>query len=555
METILRYYQNEAIDAINENYLAGITRQILCMATGSGKTEVFAHLPTLINDKLPGQMMVLVHRDELAKQAYKKLKQRNPGLNIQIEAGSRHADRTADVIVASVQTLGRQGSKRAEEYDYSNIDKLVVDEAHRSIAPSYLRIYDRLDPNTLILGVTATPTRGDGQGLGSVYQKIVYSYDLRKAIEDGFLVDVRGIKVDTNVSLDGVHIKGGEYDQKELSATVNNPVRNNLACSVYIQHCEGRQAIGFTVDVQHAKNLAKVFQDRGVNAEWVSGNDPDRFNKIQAYRDGKIDVLFNAQLLMEGFDLATIECVIMCAPTKSGVVFSQRVGRGTRLNPPFKKDCIVLDLVDASSRHSLITLPTLLGLPSGLNLKGRGLVEAIQILEEQLEAHPHIDFSNLTDIDQVEAFVENVNLFEIKIPKEVEENSRFTWHPHYTGGYVLMFPDKSELHIKQNLLDSYEIYGKLKGKKYRGERKTLNEAFSAADDLVRKVFPESLTLFKKDAKWRDEPATEKQITRIKQMYKGKQIPPDLTKGAANNLIAANMAGKKRPFYKRKYGPK
>ena len=549
---MLRYYQDEAIQSIISNYLAGINRQILCMATGSGKTEVFAHLPELIKHILPGKMMVLVHRDKLAKQAYEKLVKRNPTLNIQIEAGTKHADRDADIIVASVQTLGRDG-ERARNYDYSGIDKVVVDEAHRSIAPSYLRVYEHLDPNCLILGVTATPTRGDGQGLGSFYQKIVYTYDLRKAIEDGFLVDIRGIRIDTTTSLDGVHVKGGEYDTQELSKAVNTPLRNNLAASAYLEHCKDRQAIGFSVDVQHAKDLAKVFQERGINAEWVSGDDPDRFIKIERFEKGEIDVLFNAQLLMEGFDLATIECVIMTAPTKSNVVFSQRVGRGTRLNPPFKKDCIVLDLVDSTTRHNLITLPTLLGMPSGLNLKGKGLVESIKILEDTLKEYPHLDFSELADITKIKAFAESVNLFEVKIPKEVEANSQFTWHPHFNGGYVLMFPDKSELHIKQNLLDKWECFGIMKGKRYRGERATIEEAFSAADDLVRKVYPEALTLFKQDAKWRNEPATDKQITRIKQIYKGKQIPEGLTKGAANNLIGAHIAGKKQkfPFWKRK----
>lgn len=275
------------------------------------------------------------------------------------------------------------------------------------------------------------------------------------------------------------------------------------------------------------------------------GADPDRADKVQRFRDGKIDVLINCQLLVEGFDLATIACVILAAPTKSGVVFSQRVGRGTRLNPPFKKDCIVLDVCDSTSRHHLVTLPTLLGLPSGLNMRGRSLVGTAKAIEDILEKYPHLDFTTLKDADKVDVFVNEVNLFEIKFPPELEAASQFTWHPSISGGYVLMLPEKESVRIEQNLLDKWVIRGYIKGKKYKGERNTMEEAFSAADDLVRKIVPEALKLVDKQAMWRDELATPKQLKALHKFYKGKQIPVDtLTKGIADGLIKAAIAGKK-----------
>ena len=557
----LRPYQKKATTKIDEGLKAKISRQLLVMATGTGKTEVFSHLPEILKHRLPGQMMVLLHRDELAQQAIKKLRKRNPNLNIQQEAGTEHCDPiSADAIVASVQTLGRKNTERLNKFNKQTLDKFVVDEAHRSIADSYHNVYNHFDllqdnDSRLLLGCTATPTRGDGQGLGSLYQKIVYTYSLRQAIEDGYLVDVKGIRVDTETSLDGVSTKAGEYDSKELSATVNTPLRNQLVAVAYSEHCSNRQAIGFGVDIQHSKDLAKTFRDNGINAEAVWGADPDRELKIELFRKGKIHVLFNAQLLVEGFDLDTISCVVLAAPTKSGVVFSQRVGRGTRLpegvdnlndipsDTICKRDCIVLDVVDSSSRHNLITLPTLLGLPSGINLRGRSLVGSAKTIEEKLKELPHLDFTTLKDIDKIEAFVNEVNLFEVKFPAEVEANSDFTWHPAYGGGYVLMLPDKEEVRVEQNLLDKWQVLGYIKGKKYRGERDTMEAAFSAADELVRKVAPESLTLVNRDALWRDNLATPKQIKRIKQLYKGKQISPTLTKGEADSQIKKALAGK------------
>lgn len=545
-----RYYQKEATQAIEDSLTAGISRQLLVCATGTGKTEIFSHLPLKLKHKLPGQQMLLLHRDELAQQALKKARLRLPKhFNIQQEAGAEHCDpTTADYIVASVQTLGRVGTKRLEKFNNSTLDKFVIDEAHRSVADSYYNVYNHFNllndhDDRLLLGVTATPVRGNGEGLGKLYQRIVYSYSLRQAIEDGYLVDVKGIRVNTEVSLDGVSTSGGDFDKDELADAVDNPYRNMLVAKAYLKSCAGRQAIGFGVKIAHSVHLAEAFKEQGLNAEAVWGEDPERDDKIERFRNGKIDVLFNAQLLVEGFDMAEIECVILAAPTKSSVVFSQRVGRGTRLNPPLKKDCIVLDVCDSTSHHSLITLPTLLGLPSGLNLHGRSLVATAKAIEEVIEKYPHLDFTSLKDADKIEAFVESVNLFEVKFPPELEAASHFTWHPSVTGGYVLMLPEKESVKIEQNLLDVWTIKGYIKGKRYKGERDTMSAAFSAADDLIKKVAPEALKLVDRKATWRDEPATPKQLKNIRKFYKGKQIPENLTKGVADGLIKAALVGK------------
>ena len=553
---MLRPYQQTATNKIDEALTACINRQLLCMATGTGKTEIFSHLPESLKHQLPGQMMVLLHSDELAQQAINKLRLRNPLLNIQQEAGTSVCDpSTADVVVASVQTLGRKGTTRMDKFNRDRLDKIVIDEAHRSVADSYYNVYNHFDllkdgDKRLLLGVTATPVRGNGEGLGKLYQRIVYTYSLRQAIEDGWLVDVRGIRVNTAISLDQVSTKAGDLDQTELSDTVNTPWRNRLVVEAYKDTCSGRQAIGFGVDIAHSQALAEYFVAAGINAKAVWGEDKERTQKIQDFRDGKIQVLFNAQLLVEGFDLDTISCVILSAPTKSGVVFSQRVGRGTRLSP-LKTDCIVLDIVDSTFRHSLVTLPTLLGMPKDLDLKGHSLVGSCKILEDKQAEFPHLDFTTLKDIDKIKAFVEEVNLFEIKFPPELEGASDFTWHPSVNGGYILTLPNEGEpghitknfVTIHQNLLDKWEVRGIIKGKRYKGERGTMEEVFSAADNLVRRESPECLKLVNKKSVWREEQATDKQLKTLRKFYKGKQIPLDLTKGAADGLIKAAIAGK------------
>lgn len=560
-----RDYQENAHQAIRSGVLGNIYRQLLSMATGTGKTVVFAQLPDQLKETLPGKMLVLAHREELIDQAIEKMRAVNPSLRIDKEMAEHHANPdAADIVVASVATLGRKGSKRLEKFDWSQFDKFVVDEAHHAIASSYMNIYEAaglLVPGDkrLLLGVTATPQRGDGQGLASLFQKIVFSYPLRQAIEEGWLVEPRGYKVSTLTSLDGVKVSHGEYDQNQLAETVNTPQRNQLIAAAWKKWGNDRQTVGFTADIQHAKDLAAMFRHYGISAEAVWGDDPERESKLKRHRSRGLTVLFNCDVLTEGYDDWQIGCVILAAPTKSPVKFAQRVGRGTRLQDgignlieakkrvsnchTFKTDCIVLDVVDSSSRNSLVTLPTLMGMSARLDLRGRGVVSAVKELEEKAKAFPLVNFSDLEDINAIDAHVESVNLFEVKFPPEVEGNSELMWYPSPTGGFVMLLPEKDKITICQNLLDKWEIVGNIKGNKYKGERKTIEEAFAAADETVSKVCPEALKILRREETWHNAPATLGQLRLLAKLLKGKALPPNLNKGQASKLISSLIAGK------------
>lgn len=303
-----------------------------------------------------------------------------------------------------------------------------------------------------------------------------------------------------------------------------------------------------------------MFLQYGIQAEAVWGVDPDRAKKIAMHREGFTKVLFNCGVLTEGYDDWRIGCVILAGPTKSPVKFTQMVGRGTRLEEgcpnlnnviedcsmsthKWKRDCIIIDVVDASSRNSLVTLPTLMGMSASLDLKGQGIVFAVKKLEDEQKKYPYIDFSKLADISTLDAFIENVNLFEVKFPPEVEGNSELSWYPSPTGGYVLMLPSKERLSIYQNLLDKFEISGIIKGQHYKGERDTIEQAFLAADDSVNKVCSEALKVLRREEKWHKNPASGPQLKLLAKLYKGKAIPPDLSSGQASKLISARIAGK------------
>jgi ATP-dependent helicase IRC3 len=553
-----RYYQNEAEAAVCTNYDAGVYQQLLSMATGTGKTVVISNLYKKLQDRLPKQMMILAHREELIDQAISTMHEAHPGLKIDKEKAHHKADpSTADVIVASVQTLGRAGSKRILNYNWENFDKMVTDEAHHSAAKTYLNIYEAagiLDHNSkrLLLGVTATPTRTDGEGLGKVYKKIVYEYSIRRAMKDGFLVPLKAFRVKTNVDLSGVKETEGDFVAAQLAAAVNTPQNNALIVHHWHMKAIGRKTVAFCVDIQHAQDLASVFKEDGVKAEAIWGDDPDRAEKIAAHKAGEITVLCNCGVLTEGYDDPSIECILLRRPTMSAVLFVQMVGRGLRLSPG-KTDCIVIDFCD--NHNGLRTVPSIMGLPANLDLEGKSLLEATEEYEKVLEENPLIDFSTLNSLATVSSFIEQVDLYKVDYPHEIQAYTNNIWTRN-TVGYRLRLPEKytgglylggADLVIYQNMLDQWEIKGNIKGRDVQGIRSTVEEAFAVADEALTKRLPaEGVKQLSRGTKWRTQKASKEQWDFLFKLYPGKtDWPSFLTKEQASYWIDKRLNKSKK----------
>jgi ATP-dependent helicase IRC3 len=542
---VLRPYQRQTLEAILENYRAGVRRQVVSSATGTGKTFIFAHVPPTMREDLPGQILVLVHTEELIEQNAAELRRCNPELRVSIEMAERHADPSADVIVASVPTLGRANTKRRENFNWDNISVCICDEAHHSTAASYKRIFDAggfLTDGThkLLVGFTATPNRSDGTPLREVYQRIVFNYPMRRAIEEKYLCDVTGIRVDTRTCLDYVRTVNGEFNQTELAETVNTPERNRLIVESWIENAQQRKTVAFTVDIQHAKELAASFQQLDVKAEAVWGTDPERAAKLARHKSGETLVLTNCAVLTEGYNDPSIACIVLARPTKSSLMFTQAIGRGTRLFEG-KSDCLVVDVVDSTKRHSLVSLPSLLGLPAQLNLKGRSAIGSAKELEVAAQEYPHIDLSGLRDMSKLQEFIRQVNFWDVKFAPEVEINSTLSWHHGLDGGFVLSLPAKEQLEIRENILGKWEIAGTINGQKYAATLDTLEQAFKIGDTTVERQCPRHLPVLRRKAKWHADPASEKQITTLRKLYRGKPIPEKLSKGDAHRLIGQKIA--------------
>lgn len=301
----LKPYQQKTLDDIQHTFFAErLNRQLVQMPTGTGKTWIVGMLPGTFELKTK-RMMMVIHTEELAKQAAKTLKYLNPSRTVGIEMADSRAGK-ADIVVASVQTLGRGVGKRIEQFNAEDFAVLVVDEAHHAVANSYQRIFQHFNvwnnPNILSLGVTATPNRADGKGLGKVYQKITTSFSLLDAIQQGWLSGVKGIKIKTNTSIDNVHKKGDDLDLVELSAAINVDDRNRVTAQAYMEHGEDRQFVAFATDIAHSKALAAEYRRRGLPVEAIWGDDPDRALKLARHKKGELRGLVNCQLLTEGYD-------------------------------------------------------------------------------------------------------------------------------------------------------------------------------------------------------------------------------------------------------------
>jgi superfamily II DNA or RNA helicase len=338
----------------------------------------------------------------------------NPGARIGVEKADRRADPECSIVVATVQTLGgarlRQFIARFER----RIALFVIDEAHHAAAPTYRAIVDAVTgarSEALVFGFTATPNRGDGVRLVDVFHKIVYSMDARAAIEQGYLVPVRSYGVATTTNLDDVASRAGDFVVGQLAAAVNTVDRNRRIVSAYVQHTPGLKALVFTASVQHARDVCEAFLGAGVAAAYASGETPTETREriVGDFRNGKVTVLVNCGLYLEGFDVPSIQVVINARPTKSTTLYTQITGRGLRpvdeiahdlsdIETPIdrreliarspKPYAIILDMVDQAHRHEIVTLPSLWGLPPQIDAQGRPVSQVAQRFEELYALDP-----------------------------------------------------------------------------------------------------------------------------------------------------------------------
>lgn len=357
MTISLRDYQIECRDTVLDESRAGINRQLVTLPTGSGKTVCMAAIARELNKKT----LILAHREELITQTIDKFKLFWPGVDIGICKAQRDEIHT-QIVVGSVQSCSRP--KRLERLLEQRFEVMMIDEAHHSIAESYQNVITSLGfskgTSKLLLGVTATPARGDNQHLGNTFDKITFSRSIGTMIKAGYLSPVIGRKILTSFVLERIRIQNGDFAINELAEAVNTQERNSFIIDKFQEYAAGRKGVAFCCNVQHCQDLADTFKNRGITAAavWGDMSTVDRKLALDDLKSGKLQVVTSCGILTEGFDEPSLEVIVMARPTKSSSLYIQCVGRGLRLWPG-KQNCLVLDFSDRGhSLDSCISLST-----------------------------------------------------------------------------------------------------------------------------------------------------------------------------------------------------
>ncbi len=527
----LRPYQVTCVERVVATYQQRPQggKALLVLPTGSGKTLIFVEVAR----RLSLNTLVVAHRQELLQQAADKFRLIDP-LAIIGQVGAGRHEWGAPITVASVQTISRpEHLKTLPLFGYGLV---IIDECHHSAAAGYQAVLDAL-PHAFVVGVTATPDRMDKQSIERIFGEPVYQASIIDMVEQGYLCDLKAIAIPTTTSLDGVPTQAGDFKLDELEVAVDTPERNAQIVAAYLKHCQGRQALCFSVTVSHASHLARAFTARGIQAAVVSGESApeERKRVLHDYERGSISVLCNCGVLLEGYNAPQTSCVIMARPTKSRALFVQAIGRGTRLAPG-KLDCVVLDITDNCLKHRV--QPLTLSKTLGLDLADGESVKAAKERKRR-ETGLRIQQERMTKVTG-RAVDLTVNIL-----------ARLEWRRLASGTYVLEIGERKHkilLIPSEEKEGYYSVWAKLAPDFKRQQwlkESPLDWAQQHAEMKARILQSDEkkLILVDNNAPWRSRPASLKQICLLRKF----NIPftDDISSGEASDLIGQALAEQKK----------
>ena len=344
----LRPYQQQAKDAIFSEWENGIKKTLLVLPTGCGKTIVFAKV---VEECVKGgsRVLILAHRGELLDQAADKI-----GKSTGLGCATEKAEQTCigswfRIVVGSVQSMMRE--KRLNQFPNNYFNTIIIDEAHHCISESYQKVL-RHFPDAEVLGVTATPDRGDMQNLGTVFESLAYEYTLPRAIKEGYLSPIKAVTIPLKIDMSAVGVQAGDFKSGDI-ATALDPYLESIAEEME-KYCSDKKTVVFLPLVKTSQKFQDILNNHGFRAAEVNGESKDRAEILEAFDKDQYNVLCNSMLLTEGWDCPSVDCIVVLRPTKVRSLYCQMVGRGTRLSPETNKDhLLLLDFLWHTERHEL----------------------------------------------------------------------------------------------------------------------------------------------------------------------------------------------------------
>jgi len=485
---------------------SGVRRMLVCLPTGAGKTVIFSQLAQLARR----QVLVLAHREELLSQAREKLQHALGGADVvAVERGAERGAHDAKVLVCSIRSLHEE--RLAQVIRGRNVGLVIYDECHHAAAEDNLRVLRQIgvferDWSGTLLGFTATTARGDGKGLGDVFERIVYSRTLPDLIDAGYLSTLRGFRISTAADLTRLSPGGADFREEELAEAVDIEERNALVARSIQELARDRRTIAFCVTVNHARNLCRSLNVLGVPAGIVHGAMPSdqRAKALAEFRAGITQALCNVAVLTEGFDDPGVSCIAMARPTRSEGLYAQCVGRGTRLHPG-KKDCLILDFVDLS-QLSLCSLPSLFGVPRELDLQGQDVSEARRVWQQILFDRPGFELeAGAVTLPEIQQRAESFDPLTLRAHEDVRAISANAWFSLGRHGLGLHFERRagktSEVVILSRGARGKRWEVNLDGK-VKDRFSSIEAAVEAVDYEISRIGPAALASAREEASWR-----------------------------------------------------
>lgn len=482
----LRPYQQQAKDAIFSEWENGIKKTLLVLPTGCGKTIVFAKVAEECV-KGGSRVLILAHRGELLDQAADKI-----GKSTGLGCATEKAEKTClgswfRIVVGSVQSMMRE--KRLNQFPNDYFNTIIIDEAHHCISDSYQKVL-RHFPDAEVLGVTATPDRGDMQNLGTVFESLAYEYTLPKAIKEGYLSPIKAVTIPLKIDMSAVGVQAGDFKSGDI-ATALDPYLESIAEEME-KYCSNKKTVVFLPLVKTSQKFRDILNNHGFKAAEVNGDSKDRAEILEAFDKDQYNVLCNSMLLTEGWDCPSVDCIVVLRPTKVRSLYCQMVGRGTRLSPETNKDhLLLLDFLWHTERHELCH-------PASLICES---AEVAQKMTENMEK----DAGCVIDIEEAEktASEDVVAQREEALAKQLSEMKRRKKR--------LVDPLQFEMSIQAEDLSGYvPAFGWEMAPPSEGQKKTL-EKLGILPDAIENAGKASKILDRLDKRRREGLTTPKQI--------------------------------------------
>ncbi|KAI1323001.1 P-loop containing nucleoside triphosphate hydrolase protein [Xylariaceae sp. FL0255] len=575
----LREYQEECIQSVLSSLKQGHKRLGISLATGAGKTVIFTQMIDRIkpSSKPASQTLILAHRRELVEQAARHCSNAYPGKTVEVEMGNMHASGTADITVASIQSI--TSGNRISKFDPKLFKLVLVDEAHHIVAPGYLQtlehfgLHKKTETSPILVGVSATFSRFDGLRLGSAIDEIVYHKDYVDMIGEKWLSQVVFTTVESTANISKVRSgANGDFQPGELSKAVNTEQINEITVRSWLARARERKStLVFCVDLAHVSGLTRAFRQHGIDARFVTGDTPKltRSERLEAFRNREFPVLVNCGVFTEGTDIPNIDCVVLARPTRSRNLLVQMIGRGMRLHPD-KTNCHVIDMV-SSLATGIVTTPTLFGLDPSQLVK-ETTVDEMKSMKEKKEAEKireEIALSEDSGIpvrknDLNVSFVEYDSVLDLIADSSGEQHirsiSRNAWVQVGPHRYILSGPEGTYIRLEKETEEgpsfvAWEIRALPKGMSkspFAAPRRllqaeTLSDAVHGADKYASEKYPH--IIISRHMGWRNRPPTDGQLKMLNKMRgeKEKLKASDTTKGKAADMITKIRHGARGRF--------